>query len=371
MSAVILACLMLIAPAQNCARCKGEAVVACAKHPKGIPELEQGVLFCSHPSRCAACQGTLKAKCPDCKTAPKEGALADARESAQAKIARQASFEKEMGGVPRLTMQSERFQLTFEVESMTVGKRVLEQHELAHLYLARLEKLKAEFDELFGLQPRDHKCKLFRVMVWKLQLDQKEASTRYTGGTSLDGSKMLGTSGVFSLFRERGKLPQDDDLHRSITHNVTHLLLADLFDCVWLGKKKAGWVDEGLAHWFEDRGFGVCTNFCYQEQNSNVSFRGGKWRQPVRAMVESGKMPSFAETGNKMTDELKLEEHALAFSYVDFLIARDAKAFPKMVRVIQQKDKATRDGLKEAYGLSMFEFEENWKRWVLENYKER
>lgn len=352
-----------------CPRCKGEGAIACPKHPKGAAEMESGASFCSIAARCTNCCGTLRVDCPDCHG--KESDLGGLREDWKARAERQTSFEKEMGGVPRATLQGPRMQLTFEVESLIVGRRELSQHELAHLYLSRMEKLYEEFNRLLGLGSKEHRSKSYSVMVWRIPSDQKEASTRYTGGTSMSGSKLLGASPAFTMCRDRGKTPQDDDLHRDLVHNVTHLILSDLHDAVWLGRKKAGWVDEGLAHWFEDRGFGQCTNFCYQEQNTNVGFRGAGWRKPVREMVETGKMPPFAETANKMVDELKLEEHALAFSYVDFLLARDPKAFPRLVRILQQKEKATRDALKEAYDLSIFEFEEQWKRWVLENYGER
>jgi hypothetical protein len=206
-------------------------------------------------------------------------------------------------------------------------------------------------------------------MIWRNPLDQRDAAGRYAEGGSGVGVKLLGARGIFTMLRDRNQTPQDDDLHRCVVHNVTHLFLADLFDAVWLGQRKSGWLDEGLAHWFEDRGFGQCTNFCYQEQNTMVGFKGGKWRQPVRSMVESGKMPSFAETSQKTSDQLTPQEHALAFSYVDFLIARDPKLLPKLVAALQRK-KALREAI-DIYGLTMLNFESEWKKWVLEKYSKR
>jgi hypothetical protein len=207
-------------------------------------------------------------------------------------------------------------------------------------------------------------------MIWRSPLDQRDAASRYTSGGSGKGVKLLGSPGVYTMVRDRNDHPQDDDLLRTLVHSVAHLLVSDLFDSVWLGNRKAGWVDEGIAHWFEDRACGQCTNFCYQEQNTLQAFKGGKWRQPVRSMVESGKFPGFAETSQKQSDQLTPAEHALVFSYVDFCLARDAKAFPELVKVLQKK-KPAREALAAAYKLSMAEFEEEWKKWVLATYVKR
>lgn len=353
----------------GCQRCTFKGTLPCPKHPKGAAKEEEGVLDCSIAARCATCRGTFRTDCQDCAGSAAELELQAARETKEAFAAGQAEFEKEMGGEPRARVRTAHFDLTFEVEQLTVGRAQLGQHELLHLYAKRLEALYADFNEILGLRPADHRSPPYRVFIWRNPLDQRDAAGRYAQGGSGKGVKLLGAKGVFTMVRDRNEHPKDDDLMRTVVHNVTHLLLADLFDAVWLGNRKAGWVDEGLAHWFEDRAYGQCTNFCYQEQNTLVAFKGGKWRAPVRSMVESDKLPGFAETSQKQSDQLTLAEHALAFSYVDFCLARDAKAFPKLVRELQKK-KPTRDAL-AAYGLGMAEFESEWRKWVLSTYVKR
>lgn len=371
LAAAAAAALLAPAPpsAQTCGRCKEKGVLPCSKHVKGDEAAEERAIFCSVASRCANCLGAFEVDCPDCHLG-EEKELEEQRNDLEQRIAKQAAFEKEMGGAPRATIRTAHFDLTFEVESMTVGRKPLGQHELLHLYSDRMEKLFTDFCETLQVKPRDFVKPFFRVYVWRSALDQKEASLRYAQNSSVTGVKLLGAAPVFSVLRDRNLHAQDDDLHRSLVHNVTHLFTSNLYDGIWLGQRKAGWVDEGLAHWFEDRGFGECTNFCYQEQNTMVGFRGGKWRQPVRGMAESGKRPPFPETAAKTNDELTLEEHALAFSYVDYLLARDAAALGPMIRALQKK-KPTREALDQSYGISMNGFDELWSKWVLETYAKR
>lgn len=354
----------------GCQRCKFTGTLPCPKHSKDAPKLEVDAIYCSIAARCPQCKGLFRIDCPDCKGNDGESTLETQVADAQRWAEKQQNFEKNMGGPPRARLITNRFDLTFEVEKMTIGLKEVEQHELMHLYAKRLETLLSDFNELLGTREMDHKCGRYLVMVWKNFLDNKEAAARYAdSGGSGAGVKLLGNKGVYTTWRDKSKMPQDDDLHRNLVHNVTHLLLADLFDAVWIGNRKGGWLDEGLAHWFEDKYFQKCTNFCYQEQNTNFDFKGGKWREPVRSIAESGRMPPFSETADKMSDQLTTQEHALAFAYVDFLLARDAKSLPRMVSLYQKK-KATRDAL-EPYGISMLDFEREWKKWVLATYSKR
>lgn len=360
------------APAQEpahegCQRCKFTGKLPCGKHNKTASKTEEDAIFCSIAARCAVCKGTFQIDCPDCKGTGGEADVENMHAEALRWLEKQANFEKNMGGPQRARLITKHFDFTFEIESLTVGRQQLDQHQLLHLYAQRLEELFVLFNETLGTREMDHKCQRYLVMVWKSPVDNKEAATRYAdSGGNGTGVKLLGTKGVYTMVRDKNQHAQDDDLHRSIVHNVTHLFLADLFDGVWIGNRKGGWLDEGLAHWFEDKLFGQCTNFCYQEQNTLMSFKGGKWRLPVRGLVESGKMPPFSETGSKMSDQLTAQEHALAFAYVDFLLHRDAKALPKVTNLYQKK-KETREAI-EPYGLNVLELETQFKKWVLEKY---
>jgi hypothetical protein len=139
---------------------------------------------------------------------------------------------------------------------------------------------------------------------------------------------------------------------------------------LWLGNKRHGWVDEGLAHWFEDQLDGKCANYCYEEilMMPGAGFKGGRWRVPVRQLVDAQKVVSFATLSGLNTDQLDFEQHAQAFAWIDFLItARGGPALRDFVRLLKNGNE-TRDALKEVYGWNPLQIDEQFTAWVKENY---
>jgi hypothetical protein len=90
----------------------------------------------------------------------------------------------------------------------------------------------------------------------------------------------------------------------------------------------------------------------------------------VRQLVEKDEAPAAATVFEQTSDTLTLPQHAVAFSYVDYLLHVDPE---KLVRLsLQLKKKvATRDALREVMGLGVMEFESNWKSFVLATYPKR
>ena len=84
-------------------------------------------------------------------------------------------------------------------------------------------------------------------------------------------------------------------------------------------------------------------------------------------MVVEGKTPPIAEVFEQNIDTLTLPMHAVAFSYVDYLINRDGAKFNELVKKLKAKI-PTRDALKQMYGIRPIEFEGLWKAWVLATY---
>jgi hypothetical protein len=161
----------------------------------------------------------------------------------------------------------------------------------------------------------------------------------------------------------------DEELHRNLVHNTTHLLLANTKPEQWIGNRTHGWVDEGVAHWFEERRTGKCLTYCYEEVAIHVeAFKGGRWKAPVRQFVEKGTLLPFAEVARLNTDQLGLQQRAQAFAYVDFLIDHyGGEAFMKMVRLLKQRA-PTRDALRAAFGLGPLDFDQAFSAWVVEHY---
>ena len=136
---------------------------------------------------------------------------------------------------------------------------------------------------------------------------------------------------------------------------------------MWIGNLKAGWVEEGLAHVFEERIFGICDNYCYEEQNSNNDFKGGKYKVAMRKMIVEDKAPAVADVIQRNTDQLKLPEHAVAMSLVDYLLQREPGKFDAFGKQLRAKI-GVREALAATFKLTPLELEVAWKAWVLETY---
>ena len=153
-----------------------------------------------------------------------------------------------------------------------------------------------------------------RVYVWKLVDDQRKAALRFCGGSSDRAMKLMGATSHYTLCGSKQFFSGDEQLHRNVRHSISHLLLSHQKPSRWLGDIKGGWVDEGLAHWFEEKAYGVCDTYCYQEQNTKVDFKSGKYRFAMRKMIVEGNVPPVAEVFQQNVDTLTLPMNCAAFT---------------------------------------------------------
>ena len=79
----------------------------------------------------------------------------------------------------------------------------------------------------------------------------QRASLKYTRQPSKTQSKLMGANPVVSIFYDKSHLHEEFELHQAVVHQVAHCLLSNVFDGVWPGNIKGGWIDAGLAHAYE------------------------------------------------------------------------------------------------------------------------
>lgn len=352
-------------PAVICKPCKSTGWAACPEHPKEEAVWERGAQFCSFIADCATCKGAGFVDCAECENPTGDKLLAE-------KLAMLPTLRKECEGYdaamgrPLRKGASKHFTLVWEIDSLKVEKRVLGAHELMHLYLDRFERQFDFYVEWLQARPGEI-VKRQRIFVWWLASDQLNASLRFCQQGSQNGVKLMGSESSYSVCGNRQFFNGDERLHRNLVHSIAHLLFAHQTPSQWIGNIKGGWVDEGLAHVFEERLFGICDTYCYEEQNSNTDFKGGKYKVAVRKMVAEDKVPSVAEVIQRNTDQLKLPEHAVAMSLVDFLLTRDGKQFNLLGKQLRSKV-GSREALAATFQWTPLELEREWKAWVLETY---
>ena len=353
---------------KDCKKCRAQGRLACPEHPKSECELEDEVLYCSAFIDCAVCRGAGFVVCPVCQDPTAAAALEKRRAD---RLVRQLALKTYEEGMkrPLRIVESDHTVFVWEIDRLKVEKKLLNAHELNHLYARRMETVYADYLARMEIDDKAFVEKV-RYFVWDFVEDQELGSTRFCGQGSSGPIKRMGNQPAVSLCGNKRFFQNDETLHRSMVHYAAHLLLSAQDPIEWVGNQKAGWLDEGIAHWFEDRYFGVCDTYCFQETNDNVDFKGGKFRLSVREMVTEGDTPPIAEVFEQNIDTLSLPQHAASFSYVDYLITRDAAKFNALIKRIKAKV-ATRDAMKEVYGYSPLDFEAQWKAWVLATYPTR
>jgi hypothetical protein len=349
----------------QCKKCGSTGRLPCSEHKKELCEAEDGVEFCSVIADCPVCGGVGWVPCTECVNEPARAAMTKKKEGVDKRKITLKALDDKMGR-PLCKAETTHAVLVWEIERMKVEKKFLDQHECLHLYAKRLETEYADYIARLQLTDKDFHEK-FHVFVWWLPDDQQAGSVAFCGQNSGGGVKLMGSRPSYSVCGNKQHFQDDEKLHRNIVHCVAHLLLSAQGQPAWIGNLKAGWADEGLAHWFEDRYWGICDNYCYQEQNTNVDFKSGRWKLAVRKMVEMDKAPAAAVVFERNSDTLTLPENAVAFSYVDYLLNQDGAKFTLLVAQLKKKI-ATRDAMKSVYGYGPMEFEAMWKAWVLSTY---
>ena len=360
-------------PVVICRMCKNQGRKDCSKHGKALLlEHEADVKSCSVVAVCKTCEGALAVDCTQCKNEPVEAELLRRRalvaEWLQQKRARVAAAK---GVASFLYLETTHYDLTFSLRAATVDKKKIDPHALMHLYGQRLETLRSLYATTLGLTDVDLPDRM-RIYMFDDLADHGVIGPQETGmGNALSsGIKLMGPEFVYSMHQERRTMADDEKVHRNIVHSVTHLLLSQMRPMKFLGNIQHGWLDEGVAHWFEEKLTGKCMNFCFEEVllQPGAGFKNGHWRVPVRRTVDAGEAMSFASLSTLNTDQLTFEQHAFAFAFVDFLITGHGGAkFRDFLRLVKAGT-ATRDALKTTYGWSPLSIDEVFRAWVQANY---
>jgi hypothetical protein len=269
------------------------------------------------------------------------------------------------------------FELAWAIQKVKVGNHVLDQHQAMHLYAQRLESAYQAYLDQFSISHNsDQGNRRHKVMVFELAKHAQKAQPKYCGmggqGAS-EGTKLLGDTSVFVTWWNKTKNRDDEEFHEYMIHNVVHMFLASYYNCFWLARKN-GWIDEGLSHYFTDRLFKKCRTHCYQEQDEAANWVTEPWRPEVRKRVVANKLPVFAEVIVKHGESLTADEHLCSWSWVQYLNdAFDHKKFIQLVHGLKADNGKTplRDLLQSIYGVTPFQFIENWKKYVIDTYPPR
>jgi hypothetical protein len=371
-----------------CATCKGTGAVACKRCPLVH---ERADVLCSVAFACAQCRGANRVSCPKCHHASSDKSILARRslvrnwlESRRNDLLKAAENEK---GRLRAAMhcRTPNLDLVFAPAKIESGPSS-DSHLLMHIYARRIEDTRRSFVETLGLKAADFPAlpvyvktvawpagrvlpspRLY-VLVQQRASDHRRVCPNATGLVHQGvGVKRLGDAMVYAMHHDVADLRDDAALHRNLAHNVVHLLLSNIVPTGWIGERGHGWLDGGLAHYFEARaGGGICANSCYHERaQAPLKFRRGKWLDAAKAMASDGTLPRIALVFGKDLADLTPEEHVVSFALVSYCISEHSG--PHVGRLVREikRGTAVTIALKNVFGFGVVELENKLRTWLV------
>lgn len=368
LSLALLSCLAATGSAAQeppaCTSCKDRGLLPCKLCATKLCNSERGYLFCSVECECSDCGGARFRECNYCERAPERDLPARRAELAAWRATREG-IDEHMAKRDILHLESAHFELVFELHRLEV-KGAGSPHAAAHVYLDRLERLFADFQTDSGCAPEDFHGKT-RVMLWGNEKDQEKASSKWTLERSSSLAKLMGKDPVVSLCFGKGRLRDDEDLHHAVVHQVAHCLLSNVHQSVWLGGRKAGWLDEGVAHLYEVRYFGAPSTWCSLSDEAVEKLKFARFESELLARVNSGKVVALGALSGLDTVALSPEQRLFAWSYCDYL----ARVHPGRLGLIAkslQQEKPTSEAIQIGVNVALADFQLDWATWVKSSY---
>lgn len=373
---------------QLCGRCKTTGKVPFEVDSDFSVEQQRGsdweVLFCSLAIE-SDNMGLDWAVCPRCKTPSVHDAAQlewDAlAEQKNAWLAERKRVEKLIDVDDIVYVETTHFIVTWNIPKVKADRKTYRMHDGAHLFAQRLEEYYADLRVITGLSHSDQMVDKHFLFAFEKGQEAVAVGPAYAGLSHTGTVKRAGgkdQESVIVTWRNKSESPTDDDFHRDIVHNMTHQITAahrhvDWFPIGELGlvppwlNDDYGWLDAGLAHWFERRIEGNSETYCFREQEANQRWGSGDWRRNVWKAVSAENWPSFAHTISKPTQSLTPRDHQFAWSWVDYLMWRKASGFAEAMK-LAKLEKPTREILPTVFKVSMLAFEDEWAAWVRTQY---
>jgi len=352
-------------PSERCARCKNRGLRPCTDHSKTTAEHEYETEYCSEIADCETCSGLGFVDCTNCENEAAKVWIQN-KKNHLAKAPSNLQFIEDGIGRKVLVAQSKHFFIAWDLENLSGSKKYKGTHGLMHLYLDRLEQLMESYRTVVGAESKEFKNRL-TLLVWNNEADQLKASKEFCTEESDTALRLHGGKAKLSLCGNKPFYKDDKELYQGLVHEFGHLLPSAQRPATWVGGLRGGWIDAGFAHWFDDHHLGACEEVCYNASYYKAEANPSKWRKSVKRLVAQKKLPELALVMSQNTETMTFEFHLLSFSFVDFLIARDAHKLGLLMKRMRSRS-TSRDAIFEAFQLGLEEFESEWEAWVLETY---
>lgn len=350
----------------GCQVCHLTGVKKCKKHPLSLAEAEGEVIYCSVATSCKDCTGALLVDCKKCSGGPgnveMETLQLRAKRFKENPTPAEQLFDREL-----VRVVTAHFDIIIDSEKIKDGSTRMSAHEVAHALASEAEKAAAMLDEQFGAKLH-HYSRRSRIWFWGDPKDHLLVNQKVLGTNNGTAFKLFGPDPAYSAWtKERGLENKGLAIVSNGVHIGVHLLLSNLYQNQWIGNFKAGWFENGAAHYYENKLFQQITTYCIDEADANLDYEHGRWHVPVRKYLTKNKKALLPSLLSKISGTMWGEEHALAWSLYDWVATVHPKAL-KPLLVGYKERKQTRDLFKSHLGMTVQQVETAWRAWVFETY---
>ncbi len=298
-------------------------------------------------------------------------------EEGMAIIKRQVEIERRLLGprVKFILVKSPHFYLLTDIPALKIrtqsgSPRVMQMHEIAHVFIQRAEIAYQDFVRAFGSDVHlDRPCAIYLL---RRSSTMERIQAAYFGSPRTNivyggGSKRIAGGYPFNGFATSlQKSRSDYGLHLQVRHSIGHILMSCYVRVNGQEKYLPTWLYAGAGHWLArlPKKFREMATFCANEGTA-LQNSGKKWRQKlVGYAASSGSHPIQQIFDVNSMSALDLEMHLRAWSWFEVFLEEDRDRFVKFIRALRN-GKEHRVALQEAFGCSPEEFDRRWRDRIL------
>ncbi len=306
----------------------------------------------------------------------------------------------------KLRAELEHMQAKSGIKKIKVKPRSLDRWLRLHLIAQRMEQHYELIQQWLGVKDEDFPADPSKVIIgetymgmgpylgqtgkYLILVSESEGSMNdylknFTGRDTqfgqrwnfkLPGSLLYGVATEMQDYR----LKHDTALHANLVFNLTHNLLDGYR---FYSYETPVWIKVGLAHYFERLISPKWNTFDANEGSPGDAKNAWKWAPMARKLINNKKKWAPFSTAYTWRDygQIEFNDHVMIWSRWDYLMSLGPEKLGKFMMGVKGRVDpktyhpddsdlvgATREALREAYGLSPLNIDEKWAEWVKENY---
>jgi hypothetical protein len=177
---------------------------------------------------------------------------------------------------------------------------------------------------------------------------------------------MAFTTAESQVARDKGK--GDGIFNAHVVHNIAHNLVDghnNYYRETW------GWLEEGLAHYYERREQEKHNTFCWSEGKPPADFLKPDWKSVIYGLVRRGRDDPLGQWCEKLQPgQLSGTQNGTSWSIVAWLVETDPVRFTKLLDRVDDREKkpTSEECIEYAFGVSPTVLHQRWREYVMKEY---